>query len=158
MKISKLATERLLNINWLSDVGNKISVSDVILAMSLNEAGNYLSDPEWENVTLEESNEISGYLATKYTAIFQDWNEVAKEAKLFFTNDIKPKIPNLNDFDNTLLHQCIEWDIIQYLIEDFYSEKLKTPLFFNKLVSIYESGHIPCGWVGSWPKGQLVVY
>ncbi|CAM3682334.1 MULTISPECIES: hypothetical protein [Yersinia] len=158
MKISKLATERLLNINWLSDIGNKISVSDVILAMSLNEAGNYLSDPEWENVTLEESNEISGYLATKYTAIFQDWNDVAKEAKLFFTNDIKPKIPNLNDFDNTLLHQYIEWDVIHYLIEDFYSEKLKTPLFFNKLVSIYESGHIPCGWVGSWPKGQLVVY
>ncbi|MFG1175847.1 hypothetical protein AAFN90_20105 [Erwiniaceae bacterium CAU 1747] len=158
MKISKLATERLLNINWLSDIGNKISVSDVILAMSLNEAENYFSDPEWESVTLEESNEISGYLATKYTTIFQDWNDVAKEAKLFFTNDIKPKIPHLNDFDNTLLHQCIEWDVIHYLIEDFYSEKLKAPLFFNKLVSIYESGHIPCGWVGSWPKGQLVVY
>ncbi|CNK32776.1 Uncharacterised protein [Yersinia aldovae] len=158
MKISKLATERLLNINWLSDLGNKISVSDVILAMSLNEAENYLSDPEWENVTLEKSNEISGYLATKHTAIFQDWNDVAKEAKLFFTNDIKPKIPHLNDFDNTLLHQCIEWDVIHYLIEYFYSEKLKAPLFFNKLVSIYESGHIPCGWVGNWPKGQLVIY
>lgn len=158
MKISKLATERLLNINWLSGVGNKISVSDVILAMSLNEAENYLSDPEWENVTLEESNEISGYLATKHTTIFQGWNDVAKEAKLFFTNDIKPKIPHLNSFDNTLLHQCIEWDVIHYLIEDFYSEKLKAPLFFNKLVSIYESGHIPCGLVGSWPKGQLVVY
>lgn len=64
---------------------------------------------------------------------------------------------HLSGFDNMLLHQCIEWDVIHYLIEGFYSEKLKVPLFFNKLISIYESGHILCGWMGHWPKGQLVI-
>lgn len=158
MKISKLATDRLLKINWFSNFGKKTSMSDVVLATSLIDAGNYLADPEWENVTLEESNEISGYLAAKHTTVFQDWNDVAKEAKLFFENDIKPKLTHLNDFDNMLLHQCIEWDVLHYLIEDFYSGKLKMPLFFDKLISIYECGHIPCGWVGNWSKGHLVIY
>lgn len=158
MKISNLATGRLLKIKWLSAVGNHISMLNVMFAKSLNEAENYLSASEWENATLEGANEISAFLANKHPTSFQEWNEVAKEAKLFFLNEIKPKVIHLNGFNNTLLLQCFEWDVIHYLIEDFYSEKLKSPLFFHSLISIYESGHFPCGWFGNWPKGQLVMY
>lgn len=158
MKISNLATERLLKIKWLSMAGNHISMPDVTFAKSLNEAENYLSASEWENATLEEANEISAFLAKRHPALFQEWNDVAKDAKLFFLNEIKSKIIHLNGFDNVLLLQCIEWDVIHYLIEDFYSEKLKSPLFFHRLISIYEAGHFPCGWFGNWPKGQLVMY
>lgn len=42
------------------------------------EAETYLGGPEWENVTLEDSNKISGYLSVKYTVIFQDWNKLIK--------------------------------------------------------------------------------
>jgi hypothetical protein len=47
---------------------------------------------------------------------------------------------------------------MHYLIEDAYKTKLKGELFFEKLITIYEKGYIPCGWSGEWPEGNLIVY
>ncbi|MCL6366102.1 hypothetical protein [Pectobacterium versatile] len=158
MKISNDAVDRLLKIDWFANVGNQCFIPNVKVAASLNDANFSLSSPDWENVTLEESNEISGYLAVKHTVIFQDWNDLAQEAKSFLKDKLLKQIPHLNGFDNVLLLQCIEWDVVSYLIEDAYKDKIKKPLFFDSLIHIYESGHIPCGWDGVWPNGKLVVY
>ncbi|KML65704.1 hypothetical protein [Pectobacterium peruviense] len=158
MKISNDAVDRLLKIDWFANVGNQCLIPNVKVAASLNEANFSLSSPDWENVTLEESNEISGYLAVKYTVIFQYWNDLAQEAKSFLKGKLLKQIPHLNGFDNVLLLQCIEWDVVSYLIEGAYKDKIKKPLFFDSLIHIYESGHIPCGWDGVWPNGKLVVY
>ncbi|MDV7003174.1 hypothetical protein [Dickeya solani] len=158
MKISNDAVDRLLKIDWFANVGNQCLIPNVKAAASLNDAGFSLSSPDWENVTLEESNEISGYLAVKHTVIFQEWNDLAQEAKSFLKDKLLKQIPHLNGFDNVLLLQCIEWDVVSYLIEDAYKDKIKKPLFFDSLIRIYESGHIPCGWDGVWPNGKLVVY
>lgn len=158
MKIQQSSKSRILSINWFSNIGNSISGSGYSLANSLMEAETYLASPEWENVTLEESNKISGYLSVKHTVIFQDWNKLIKESKAFFEKELLTIIPHVSGFDNTLLHQCLEWDIIHYLVEDAYKNNLKGPFFFGGLISIYESGHIPCGWNGKWPNGQMIVY
>jgi hypothetical protein len=37
----------------------------------------------------------------------------------------------------------------------------KAPMFFERLLEVYEAGRLPCGWDGdldSWPDGQLVLY
>ncbi|KHT10605.1 hypothetical protein [Pectobacterium carotovorum] len=158
MNLDNHALNKLLGIKWFSRVGEPLLISNITVANSLNEAGVYLSSPDWENVTLEESNEISGYLAVKHTTIFQEWNQLAKDAKVFGKDELLKKIPHLDGFDNVLLLQCIEWDVIHYLIEDAYKDKIKKPLFFDSLIHIYESGHMPCGWDGVWPNGKLVVY
>ena len=158
MKIQQSSKNRLLNINWFSEIGKPFSDTGYSLANSLMEAEIYLASAEWENVTLEESNKISSYLSVKHTIIFQDWNNLIKESKAFFEKELLTIIPHLSSFDNTLLYQCLEWDIIHYLVEDAYEKNLKEPFFFGKLISIYESGHIPCGWAGKWPKGQMIVY
>ena len=158
MKIQQSSKNRLLNINWFSNIGNRFSDTGYSLANSLRQAETYLASPEWENVTLEESNKISGYLSVDHTVIFQDWNMLIKESKTFFENELLATIPHLSSFDNTLLYQCLEWDIIHYLVEDVYKKYLRGPFFFGQLISIYESGHIPCGWSGEWPKGKVIVY
>jgi len=158
IKIQQSSISRLLSLNWFSDIGNSLSESGYSLANSLMEAETYLGGPEWENVTLEESNKISAYLSVNHTVIFQDWNKLIKESKDFFEKELLAIIPHLNGFDNTLLRQCLEWDIIHYLVEDAYKENLKEPFFFEVLISIYESGHIPCGWAGKWPNGHMIVY
>lgn len=158
MKLDDHALNKLLGIKWFSSIGKPCHISDINVANSSNEAGIYLSNPDWENVTLEESNKISGYLAVRYADLFQEWNKLAKEAKAFWNDELLKNIPNLDGFDNVLLLQCIEWDVIHYLIEDAYKGKLKKSLFFDSLICIYESGHIPCGWDGVRPNGNLVVY
>lgn len=129
MKIKQSSRSRLLSINWFSDIGNSLSDSGYSLANSLIEAETYIGGPEWENVTLEESNKISGYLSVKHTVKFQDWNKLIKESKDFFEKELLAIIPPLCGLDNTLLHQCLEWDIIHYLVEDAYKENLKEPFF-----------------------------
>lgn len=34
----------------------------------------------------------------------------------------------------------------------------RQPSFFTDLFRVYQSGNFPCGWVGEWPQGQLVVF
>ena len=59
---------------------------------------------------------------------------------------------------NEMVINNIKCDFVNYLLEDAYKDKLKFNLFFDELVNVYESGHIPCGWDGEWPEGNLVIY
>lgn len=37
----------------------------------------------------------------------------------------------------------------------------KAPIFFERLLLVYEVGRLPCGWDGdldSWPRGRLIVF
>ena len=47
-------------------------------------------------------------------------------------------------------------------LEISYRKKFKkTPIFFERLLQVYEAGRLPCGWDGSleeWPKGRLLVH
>lgn len=97
-------------------------------------------------------------MAKKHSVVYQEWNTLADDARDFVENIITPSVPQINDIDMELLFTNMKWDLVNYLMEDAYKIKLRVPLFFSSIVSIYELGHIPCGWVGSWPKGQLVVY
>lgn len=149
---------RVLKIKWFSTVGKPIQDNSLCFEPSIEKVSDLLASPEWENVTLEESNKISGYLAIKHSVIFQNWNNLAKESKVFFDKEIKKSIPTINGINTDLLLQCIQWDVTHYLIESYYCHVLATPLFFEKLLSIYESGHLPCGWKGHWPDGEIIIY
>jgi hypothetical protein len=159
MKLSNNAKERILSIHWLDNAGSIFQIPGVVSAKSVAEASECLSGLEWENTTLEASNSISKYLDINYSKEFQLWNDLAIEAKNFFEKEeISKRINFIQGFDSTILLQCIRWDVGHYLIEDAYKLKLKGRLFFENLITIYEKGHIPCGWMGEWPKGNLIVY
>lgn len=157
MNISNEAKERLKIISWFSQVGNSLSNADIVLVNS-NGFLQSIESIEWENTTLEARNEITGVLAKKHSVVYQEWNTLADDARDFVENIITPSVPQINDIDMELLFTNMKWDLVNYLMEDAYKNKLRVPLFFSSIVSIYELGHIPCSWVGSWPKGQLVVY
>ncbi|MBS9429828.1 hypothetical protein CE143_15995 [Photorhabdus luminescens] len=158
MKISSHSMNRLLSIDWFSNVGNQLKIPSIKIVKSSSDANQYISAPEWEDVTLEAANDISGFLAINHSIVFQNWNNIAKDAKIFLEKEVIEKIPDIDGFDTLILSQCVSWDIVHYLIEDTYKDKLKKPLFFEKLIEVYESGHLPCGWDGEWPNGNLIVY
>ncbi|MCG3461560.1 hypothetical protein L7G72_06770 [Xenorhabdus bovienii] len=158
MKISSQAMNRLLSINWFYSVGKEVNVPNSILVKNSADANECISSPEWEDVTLQESNKISGFLAQKYSDIYQYWNVIAIDAKSFINNEIIKNFSDIDGVDPILLSQCVRWDLMHYLIEDTYKEKLTRPLFFAGLVDIYERGYLPCGWDGEWPNGNLIVY
>lgn len=62
--------------------------------------------------------------------------------------------------------QCLSMPILVDLnlaaLEITYRRKFpKAPIFFGRLLEVYEAGHLPCGWVGDlddWPNGELLVH
>jgi len=157
MKISSFAKERVKVIDWFNQLGTPPLQANYI-SVDQNNFIKSIESIEWENATLEARNEITGFLSTKHKIIFQNWNFLADEAKDFVENSIIPLIPSIDHIDMNIVLTNLKWDLVNYLIEDAYKDKLRMTLFFNNLLSIYESGHIPCGWDGQWPNGQLIVY
>lgn len=82
MKISEKAKERLAGINWLSQLG-KPSGADIYQCASLDKFVLSLNGDSWESVTLEARNEITGYLASKNSGLYQQWNLLAVDASQF---------------------------------------------------------------------------
>lgn len=124
-------------------------------------AEQYYCDPVWEDVTLEASNELSEYISVIDKALFKEWNCNMSKAKDIYNSKVKNSVElyqqqyNLN----AIFIDCIEWDITHILFLDFLQNNLNSnfPVFFTHLRIVYELGHYPCGWEGSYPNGTLIV-
>lgn len=157
MNINQASIEKLLRINWLSNSGKDSSIPDTIRVKNINAFQINLESEEWENVTLEARNNITGWLAKKHVNAFLEWNKLADAAAIIIESKIVPQIPLIGGNQKALLSN-IKWDLLNYLLEDAYSPLLNKSLFFMNLISIYEQGHMPCGWAGQWPQGELIIY
>ncbi|MCU5771731.1 hypothetical protein N5923_08845 [Erwiniaceae bacterium BAC15a-03b] len=157
MKISRSAVDRLLKINWFINIG-KVSVLNNIKQVA-NESDfiKEITSADWEDATLEAGNEITGYLAKKHTNDYQQWNVLVREAKKIIDAEVIPIVKDKGVSENIILEN-IKWDLVNFLMEDAYKRFLKGNLFFESLIVIYEDGHIPCGWEGTWPLGKLIIY
>lgn len=82
---------------------------------------------------------------------------MVKDAKKVVENDIIPKI-TFPQSEIVTMTESLKWDLMNFLLEDAYSSLLQEPFFFDGLISVYEAGHMPCGWSGTWPAGKLVIY
>jgi hypothetical protein len=62
--------------------------------------------------------------------------------------------------------QCLSFPIIvntnRAALEITFRRKFpKAPMFFERLLQVYEVGRLPCGWEGKleqWPSGRLVIH
>ena len=89
-----------------------------------------------------------------------NWNVIAEKGKTFLNNNVIPKINEYkdnNNMDKTFV-DCIEWDLLGAIMEASYSNCKNRPEFFLELLKVYEAGNFPCGWIGEWPEGKLIVY
>ncbi|EOI5727223.1 hypothetical protein ACMS09_000616 [Cronobacter malonaticus] len=157
MKINQAAIDRLLRINWLENVGKDLHISGTVRIDNIIDFENSLQSEEWENTSLEARNDITGFLAKKHSNSFLEWNKLADIAADIIENKIIPQIPIVAGNQEVLLSN-IKWDLLNYFLEDAYGSYLNKPFFFENLINIYEKGHIPCGWDGLWPQGNLIIY
>lgn len=133
------------------------ALTGVIQAQSLSLFIKWLKTYECESTNLEAVNEITGYLAKKETNKYQCWKSLVKEPKKVVQNNIIPKI-TFPESEEGSMTENLKWNLVNYLLEDAYSNFLQEPFFFDGLINVYEAGHMPCGWSGTWPAGKLVIY
>ena len=163
MTISPELLDRIRNINWFSNCGNPVSaVSDfkISYVKSWKEAKTYYSEQNWSSTTLEVRNVFTAFLDKYYINEYQKWDDYVDIGWKVIDEEILSKLEQLkekNKLDQKFIN-TVKWTILNAIMEDVYKEATDRPTFFLKLLEIYESGNFPCGWIGKWPEGSLVVY
>ena len=51
----------------------------------------------------------------------------------------------------------VQWDILSLFMASYYSDYYSDE-FYEKMLRIYLSGHMPCGWTGGLKDGKFLVY
>lgn len=79
--------------------------------------------------------------------------EVLKLSKRFTAGLKKKEIR----FDGIVLEDVIFNVQTLFMVND-YSEYYMADVFFEQMLEIYLSGHLPCGWSGGQKNGKFKVY
>lgn len=140
--------EFLAAIDWFRHCG-------VDSDMSRQSAIESISSPEWEDFTLERRNDITAHLATAHRNREHEWNKVAKGVTAYTESTIFPRMIQAaqeQEFPESVIKQA-RWDVQSFIQEEIYAS-WRVPRFFNRLIEVYRTGHLPCGWAGEHPEGQ----
>jgi hypothetical protein len=154
-------TERTKMLDWLAHVGEDIHFEcdvEVIRLASWQDAMTECASPEWKNTQIQAGNSTTQYLNRYHKEKFQKWNLYVNEAKQL----LAPDFDRLDEYVwahklENVVSDSARWDVISAVVEEQYWQ-LGAPKFFLELFPIYELGHFPCGWRGTWPDGSLVIY
>lgn len=115
----------------------------------------------WENATLEARNQLTAFLSQHHPKRDQEWNKITDKLKRKvvtpLTEEVWEPFRQSRELDVKFVHS-VQWNILAALMENDYMDCKHSCFFFHELLTVYEAGHLPCGWIGAWPQGKLVVY
>ncbi len=154
------AIDVLLKLDWFANVGRPIDSEDksIVTVTNWREAIASCSDSTWETVCTEAGNDLTMHLNRFCKSEFQDWNSVVNRAKCELAESWRRmrsalKSEGLPD----VVAACVEWDTIHAVAREHYAA-WSPPMFFERILTIYQSGHFPCGWLGPWPDGKVRIF
>lgn len=148
----------LARIAWFTRVG----VSDLpncLVLSSWGQAVEKASSAEWENLGLEALNQYREDIAKLSPKRWEVWTDVGAEVReilIPFVDKVTAATVATNDLPKSFI-DCVKWDLFGTCMEVEYSD-VRPPMFFSGLANHYARGHFPCGWIGAYPKGKLIVY
>ena len=87
------------------------------------------------------------------------WNVAVGEIKSKYMNEIREKIENkwVDEKSKQYVIDDVQFNVLTLFMLDYYSEYYQSD-FYERMLAIYLSGHLPCGWSGEYPKGRFIVY
>ena len=139
---------------WFARVGIK-EQDGVIVVSSWKEALRGFRSRHWVNTALaawhvieERLGALDEYDDQKKILELRPTLEQLVRPKLLGVVPRQPDDRLFNSVVGKLLGACIELE---------YAD-VCPPLFFGNLAHLYIQGHFPCGWLGDFPDGQLIIY
>jgi len=161
MQLPSELFSRFETINWFSKcaTGSNPALGwDIIWVRDWRTAAESLSHPNWEDTTLHARNALTTHLAARDQSAYQKWNVLMKEARQRIGTEVMPIVEQFQQEHSLseMFSQCVRWDLLGAVMEATY-KRFRPPVFFDRLLTIYERGRFPCGWKGEWPNGKLMV-
>jgi hypothetical protein len=150
---------RVAAIDWFSRCGRSLEVElscPFDLVSNWDDAIHACSSADWDNAQLEAQNQLTVWLTLHAANAYRDWNRIAAVLK---TEVIEPLVvqPLVKLRAAEGIRANVRWDILAALMENSFIDTGHRSFFFLELFEIYEAGHFPCGWIGEWPRGTLLV-
>ena len=155
---------RVKAIDWFAHCGEP---SEFDLTMEIKRVKSWpqamKADKEktWDYAVMEARNQLTGTIHAQDRERYRSWNEITQQFKdqvmTPLTKEVWEPFQQSRGLDIELVHST-RWNILAALMENAYIGSNHGSFFFLELLTIYEAGHLPCGWRGLWPQGALVVY
>jgi hypothetical protein len=161
MQLDSEVFEQLRKISWFSKCAKASNINfgfdNLEWAPNWSIATKYFTSTKWEDTTLQARNAITVHLSNRHQNDYQHWNKLTVQARDQIVKDIMPNILLFQQQSGLPpeFSKCVRWDLLAAVMESTY-KRCNPPVFFSKLLTVYESGHFPCGWQGEWPNGHLV--
>lgn len=159
MEISNDLKNKLYQCNWLENCSTTENADyhfEVVFTNNPKKAVKGITSVKWEKFCLEKRGDFTAYLFQNHRQEYNElWNKTVREIKSSIFPPIESKIKAVlenRDLPEDILHDIL-FNLITILMIDFYSCDFKTE-FFDNLLIVYLSGHLPCGMEGE----KLIVY
>jgi hypothetical protein len=114
---------------------------------------------EWENAGIDTANLLRHQIRTHDPVQLNLWNDRVVDIKpqleevvyrkltpWMQSRTLPPKVVNV-----------VRWDLLHLCMYEGHKPYVSVP-FYDEMRAWYLAGHLPCGWQGDFPAGQMMVY
>lgn len=157
---------RILDVDWLSNVGNVTDVRSsnyaILKVESEDVVNECMKSMRWENSMLEFMNNMFESLFKINKLGKDEYNNVLNYVKSVCIPEILGRLViSSSKLDIDLLKSDFSHTLIPILITVYYDKKgfkeLPTPLL--EMYEVIKGGNLPCGWLGKiGTGGTLLIY
>ena len=157
MKDEQQLIAELLQFNWFGKCGinEEIQGINVEYVKDQKTFEKRMGGRKWQNYVFSRANDMSEYLLN----MGEKYADEANEKNIFYRENYIPQIrQNFQDKVEKFelaqrITSDIEFNLLVILRARLFSE-LYRDSFWDQLLEIYRSGHIPCGY----KKGTFLIY
>lgn len=155
----------LLELPWFSNCGQPCQLPGALAVKSPKEAMKGISSARWENLFLDRRGDFTTALCLlsihSQEKPDRQWNPLAQEFKEKYLPALEPlwqkALEPLGLWEKPVLDD-LRFVLLGIAVIDAYKEIIETPEFFRQLLTLYQTGHLPCGWKGKKEQGCFLVY
>ena len=118
-----------------------------------------MASTSWENAKLGASGELTLWLHNNANDDCQSWNERVDRLEAGLVAELEPVWERRQEelgVGPTLVSE-LRWLVVEAAMELEYLPFGHPARFFLNLLPVFEAGHLPRGWKGRWPRGELTL-
>lgn len=161
MEIKNEFIELIKNCNWFENCGDGFFKGfDVVMITNKNEVVKKINSLKWENTCLEKRGDFTFFLSQNYKEQYNKfWNKEIEDIKRRYMGGVSKKCTAAllkKDLPLDIVND-IKFNVLTLFMLNYYSEYYFSD-FFDQMLQIYLSGHLPCGWSGNLKDGKFIVY
>jgi hypothetical protein len=160
--------ERIKKIKWCESCGQSVpkkfyNPNEFMLfkrVRSWEAAETHYSDNHWVRIQAYPVNGLYNNLQFYHKEELSVYNDIIDKLNAVVDSEIEPelvKIQQAHGLSKDFIGS-VRRDIVGMVIEEHFKKYVPTP-FYQKIIDLYEAGHLPCGWDGEKPLvGTLIVF